>query len=299
MNFKISPTEYSSTLTIYKIILVIVVTVYYVFLTLDLKNVYNDIRKIEALNLDASRFIALTIASNMVDEVTKENIKEDIYSSLNMDSDYSLFILKDETTQLIADEIFFSWEIIEIELNNVFKNPDTIDELNYLNLLLACENYNKNSTILLFTAIDYSKDLNQEIRLLSYLILFVVFIYSMIISYQAMTYKSMINLLEFDTPTNYNFSTTSKKAKRRKKADVIDINEVKEHYFVSPATPTTPENTKSKNTSAKIEEITDIITENANNNTNKYNSYKMPFLLKIALGISVIGVIVQLMSSNN
>lgn len=285
-------------LTIYKIILVIVATIYYVSLTLDLKNVYNDIRIIEALNLKTSRFISLTIASSMVDEVTQDELKEYIYSSLNINSSESLFVLKDATTQNIADEIFFSWQIIEIELSNVYESTDTIDELNYLNLLLACENYNKNSTILLFKAIDYSKDLNQKIRLLSYLMLSIVFIYSMIISFQAMTYKSMINMLDFNTPTNYKFSTTSKKAKRRKKADIIDINEVKEHYFVAPVPPATNANTTSKKTSAKIEEITDIINENTNN-TDQNNGYKMPFLLKLLLIIAFFSVIAKILSLIN
>lgn len=281
-----------NTITIVKISLIGLFCVYYVMLSLDLKSVYEDIRTIQSLSSNTSRFISLSIASNMVDDEVRTLINEEIQSCLDVYNNDSLFILNDESYLYIASEMMYSWEIVEAELDNVFNDYENVGELNYVNLLLARENYNKNSISLLLSAVNYSKDLNEYIRVCNYMVLGLLFFLYSKSSSEAlvMAYENHFNLHKNDGYEVFN-DYPKPKQKKNKKADIINIGEYKEHYSVTPSCVF-----NKKNNTSEIHEITQEINENAKIITEQKNLFKAKTNIKrlaIFLTVIVVGLFVS------
>lgn len=216
-------------------------------MTLNVKYIYDDIKHIQDLNFNAQRFISLTLANNKVDDDALASIRNDMDTYLTMYKDESLFVLQNDEFRKIVQEVVLYWEIVEIELENIYNSPNATED-NYINLLLARESYNKNINNLLVASVNYSKQLNGKIILYQYLVLGILFPQFMLIAYKNASLNKRLranqDLIENMGVEHYviddddEVDDAPKKKfsfKKRAKADILDINEYRGRYFVMPS----------------------------------------------------------------
>lgn len=239
---------------------------YFSIVSLDVKYVYDDVSNLEYLNNNTQRFISLTVASNMVDDDIRLSVREDVQRYLSADGENSLSILSDEAFVKLIREVILSWDLVEIELDNIFNSTQPEQDLNYINLFLARESYNKNMSALLSSTYDYSKALNVKLRESNIFILMIAFGCIMVIFAKSLRLRNELNICQniIDSTglSRYGINSSIEESyskeipkgslfkKKSSKAEVIDINEFKDQYLVMPSNIFGKKETK-----AKIQEI--------------------------------------------
>lgn len=273
----------------------------YTKISINVKDVYQDIYSIESINFNTQRLISLSIANNNVDEEMLFDTNAEILKYLDFDSEESLFILGQESARKIVQEIILSWELTYSELNNIYNSTNSND-LDYIDLLLARESYNKNIDSLMVFTVDYAKDLNSKLSLFLYCIVFLAFIQLMIVILKNKVLQSELKYVtggydsyddEKDNKSRWFF--------KKSKADVVDINEYRDYYTIMPSH-IFGKNKQRKQGESNIQNLfDDSITQDTKLKVlqdietfdKKINKYKL-----IALIVVILSIIVRLYLNN-
>lgn len=288
----------------YMILFVAFLCFNYTKLSINVKDVYEDIYNIEDINFLTQRVISLSIANNVVDQEMLSNTNTDIYKFLDINSEESLYILEQESAQKIVQELVLSWELTYAELNNIYNTSTAKNEVDYIDLLLARESYNKNINNLLVFALNYSKDLNSKLSVFLYGIIILAFFQVMTIIYKNKLLQNEIQFIngfyndeDDDTSININKNKSNWFSKKIK-AEVVDINEYRSVYTKIPSL--LGKNKSKKSGESNIQNLFDEenlsdeqIIEQINLESKKKLRNSMFLLTVVFLLILFIGFIVQ------